>query len=304
MIEVIKPGLHTTIQDRGRYGYQASGIVVGGAMDKRSYALGNILLQEENAPAFEFVMIGPILKFHESAVIALTGAEFEPLLDGKRIPMWRPVQVLAGSILNIGTAKRGMYGYLIVKGLHVPTILGSTSTYEKAELGKRLQAGDTFHVLPSFTQKASWSLQSPVFNKQVTIRVTKGTEYELFTEESRNEFFNTPYIVTAEANRMGYRLQGAALQQKVPQELLSAAVTEGTIQVPPNGQPIVLMADRQTTGGYAKIAQALSTDLPQLAQCTPGTSFHFQLVSLEEAQASILREHRAYELLKKIIHFK
>ena len=303
MIEVMKPGINTTIQDLGRYGYQASGIVVGGAMDKQSYELGNIILQQQNAPAFEFVMNGPTLKFHQPAVITITGATFQPTIDGQAIPMWRPIQVLAGSTLAIGSAKHGMYGYLFVKGLNIPKTLGSTSTYEKAGLGKRLQKGDTFNFISSFTKKVSWSLKPLSLAKQVTIQVMKGTEYHLFTEASLKQFFNTPYIVTMEANRMGYRLQGVPLQQKVQQELLSSAVTYGTIQVPPNGQPIVLMADRQTTGGYAKIAQVLSTDLSKLAQCAPGTSVIFQLVSLEEAQASLIREHRAYQLLKKIIHF-
>ena len=303
MIEVMKPGVYTTIQDLGRYGYQASGIIVSGVMDKQSYELGNIILQQQNAPAFEFVMNGPTLKFHQPAVITITGAAFQPTIDGQPIPMWRPIQVLAGSILAIGSAKRGMYGYLFVKGLEIPQILGSTSTYEKAGLGKRLQKGDTFRFTPSFTKKVNWLLKPLILEKHVTIRVVKGIEYDLFTDASLEQFFNTPYIVTTEANRMGYRLQGFSLQQKVQQELLSSAVTYGTIQVPPNGQPIVLMADRQTTGGYAKIAQVLSTDLSKLAQCTPGTSIFFRLVSLEEAQASLIREHHAYQLLKKIIDF-
>lgn len=303
MIEVMKPGLCTTIQDRGRYGYQASGIVVGGAMDKQSYELGNIMLQQQNEPAFEFVMNGPTLKFHQPAVITITGATFQPTIDGQPIPMWRPIQVLANSILAIGSAKNGIYGYLFVKGLDIPQILSSTSTYEKAGLGKRLQKGDTFNFTPSYAKKVNWSLKPLTLEKQVTIRVVKGTEYDLFTEASLEQFFSTPYIVTTEANRMGYRLQGVPLQQEAPQELLSAAVTYGTIQVPQNGQPIVLMADRQTTGGYAKIAQVLSTDLSKLAQCTPGTSVIFQLVSLEEAQESLIREYSAYQLLKKTIHF-
>ena len=301
MIEVIKPGVYTTIQDMGRYGYQASGIVVSGAMDQRSYELGNIILQQQNAAAFEFVMSGPTIKFHQRAVITITGAAFQPTVDGQPIPMWRPVQILAGSVLAINAAKRGMYGYLFVKGLDMPKTLGSVSTYETAGLGKRLQKGDTFCFRPSQGKKVSWSLKPLNLDKHVTIRVVKGIEYELFTEESLKQFFSTPYRVTTEANRMGYRLQGVPLQQKIQQELLSAAVTYGTIQVPSNGQPIVLMADRQTTGGYAKIAQVISTDLSILAQCTPGTRIFFKLVSLEEAQASRIREHNAYELLKKII---
>ena len=303
MIEVVKPGVYTTIQDQGRYGYQASGIVVSGVMDKRSYELGNIILQQQNAPTFEFVMTGPTLKFHQSAVITITGAAFQPTIDGQQIPMWRPVQVLAGSILAVGSAKRGMYGYLFVKGLDIPQTLGSTSTYEKAGLGKRLQKGDTFHVIPSSAKKVNWSLKPLNFDRHVTIRVVKGTEYNLFTEASLKLFFNTLYIVTTQANRMGYRLQGVPLQQKVQHELLSSAVTYGTIQVPSNGQPIVLMADRQTTGGYAKIAQVISADLSKLAQCMPGTTILFKLISLEEAQTILIREHRAYQLLKKIIHY-
>ena len=303
MIEVMKSGLYTTIQDRGRYGYQASGIVVGGAMDQQSYTLGNIILQQQNAPAFEFVMNGPTLKFHQPAVITITGAAFQPTIDGQQIPMWRPIQILAGSLLTIGSATSGMYGYLFVKGLDIPQILHSTSTYEKAGLGKRLQKGNMFNFTPAYTKKVNWSLKPLIPEKQVTIRVMKGTEYHLFTEASLQQFFSTPYIVTTEANRMGYRLQGVPLYQKVQQELLSAAVTYGTIQVPPNGQPIILMADRQTTGGYAKIAQVLSTDLSKLAQCEPGTRVVFKLVSLEEAQECLIQEYNTYQLLKKIIHF-
>ena len=136
-----------------------------------------------------------------------------------------------------------------------------------------------------------------------SINFIMNEEYDLFNEASLKQFFNTPYIVTTEANRMGYRLQGVPLQQKVQHELLSSAVTYGTIQVPPMGQPIVLMGDRQTTGGYAKIDQVISTDLSTLAQCIPGTSILFKLVSLEEAQTILIREHRAYQLLKKIMNY-
>ena len=306
-ITVLKPGFFSTIQDEGRFYQQQYGIIVSGAMDPLSYKISNILLQQGMEATIEITLVGPTLRFDVDAVIALTGADFSPLLNGEPCPMWRPITVKAGSILKCQAAKIGARGYIAVKhGIPVPPVLGSRSTYLKAQFGgyqgRALQKNDVLPITPSTSTPRKYFANYRDFIKfsnEVTIRVTTGTEWHSFSFDSQQLLQTIPFTVTKDADRMGYRLQSEGkLTRELKEDLISEAVTFGTIQVPPNGQPIILMVDRQTTGGYPKIAQVIRADLPKLAQLQPMSTIRFNLISIEEAQQIYIDQQQQLALLE------
>ncbi|MEK4228022.1 5-oxoprolinase subunit C family protein [Solibacillus sp. FSL H8-0538] len=310
-IEVLKPGLQTTVQDKGRYGLQQYGVIVSGAMDTISYQIGNLLLQQEDYASLEMTLLGPTLKFHCDTTIAITGGSMAPLLNGVPCPMWRAVMVKCGDVLKFSSAQKGVRSYLAVKGgIQVEHVLNSKSTYLKARIGghhgRALKSGDRLPI-------SEWSTTAPsttidvtnfkLFENDVTIRVLKGTEYESFTEKSLSLFEEATYTISKDADRMGYRLESdAILHLQQPTNMLSEAVTIGTVQVPPSGQPIILMADRQTTGGYPKIAQVASVDLSKLAQLPPYAKIRFKLISLDEAQQLWIKQQKHLNLLALLLN--
>ena len=312
-IVVIKPGLLTTVQDAGRLGYQKYGIIAGGAMDPFAHRVANLLVgNRETEATLEMTMVGPTLYFEEAALIAVCGAEFAPAIGDDVLPLWRPVWVEAGQTIRFGAAKSGVRGYLAVAGgFKIPKVLGSYSTYLRAQIGgfegRALRESDVLAVngpnalheriirrLQAMGQKgetyaaAPWQVSAafiPKYSASPVVRVLPGRQFEQFAEESRQAFLSEPFIVQPQADRMGYRLQGGKpLQLAERAEIISEPVAFGTIQVPADGNPIVLMADRQTTGGYPKIAEVISADLPLLAQAPIGSEIRFQLVDMREAQ--------------------
>ncbi|TVT39038.1 biotin-dependent carboxyltransferase family protein [Hymenobacter setariae] len=330
-LSVVRPGLLTTVQDLGRLGYQHLGVVLSGALDAVALRVANLLVgNPQNAAGLEITLLGPIIRFETDSLIALTGADLSPTLDGQPAPLHRPVAVWAGTVLAFGAARAGCRAYLAVAGgLAVPQVLGSRATYLRAGLGgwhgRALRAGDELPVgtfspvaqqLWQLLAPASWSapwvaarwLASPALcptpHAQPVIRAVRGPEYEQFTEASQRAFWHEPFVITPAADRMGYRLQGPALTRDTAPELLSSAVTFGTMQVPPGGQPIVLLADAQTTGGYPRLAQVITADFGALAQAAPGQALRFQEVSLAEAQALYLAQERRLQELRQAIEWK
>lgn len=309
-MSILKPGLFTTIQDLGRIGCQKFGVIVSGAMDALSYRIGEILLKQKPSAAIEFTLIGPTIQFQCDAIFCLTGANFDPILNDKPCPMWKPVFAEKGSVLKLSSCKEGARGYLHIKGgIQIEKVLNSYSTYLRAGIGgfqgRPLQKGDELPILQSKPhQKGKWSVQPKDWfptNREV-IRVVKGTEYDKFTEESKHLFVNNVYTISKDADRMGYRLEGANLFTKEKVNLLSEAVTFGTIQVPSNGKPIILMADRQTVGGYPKLAQVITSDLPKLAQLKPFEKVRFRFVSLQDAQKILIQQENALKQLQLMIN--
>ncbi|MFJ7737520.1 biotin-dependent carboxyltransferase family protein [Lysinibacillus sp. NPDC097287] len=328
-VKVLQPGMLATIQDLGRYGLQKFGVIVGGAMDSISLRIANLLVENsEGEGALEVTLFGTSLLFESDELIAITGGNLQPTIDGKEVPMWQPLLIRKGSTLKFNAAISGSRAYVSFSGgIQVPEVMGSKSTYIRAGIGgfqgrrlqkndvfecnKRTESGeDLFNQLLKKDTYLSWSVYyAPfvTFNKTQTIRIIRGSEYQRFNEESLQKFFSTHYTISTHSDRMGYRLEGEDIQLKEPFELLSEGVTFGTIQVPSNGQPIILMADRQTTGGYPKIGQVISADLPSLAQMQTNGQVYFKEVTLEEAQRALIHQEKemnelAFGLRLKRLH--
>ncbi|WP_442594059.1 biotin-dependent carboxyltransferase family protein [Neobacillus sp. D3-1R] len=310
---VKKPGLLTTVQDLGRTGYQRDGIMVSGVMDTLSMKLANILIgNKETEAVLEITLIGPTLIFSVNTLISICGGNFSPTINGIPVAMYKPLIVQKGDTLEFGTVQQGSRCYIAFKGgIPVQKVLGSKSTCIPAKFGgfngRPLLKNDLlpikdFSISPN--RKLNWRISSnfsQLLFKEEPIRFIKGRQHALFTEESIKTFKTKSFILTKDSNRMGFRLQGPDLTLRKQQEMITEGVAFGSVQVPANGQPIILMADRQTTGGYPKIAQVIQADLPRLAQLNIGDSISFSEVTLVEAQQLALQQHYEIQVLKKII---
>lgn len=309
-VKILHSGLLTTVQDLGRFGAQKYGVIVSGAMDSVSTRLANLLVgNNEREGVLEVTMFGTKLIFEQDRLIAITGGDLQPIANGQKVAMWRPVLIKKGTVLQFQSAVNGCRAYVaFAGGIEVPYVLGSKSTYLRAGIGglagRALQKGDHFtcgavqsevgrafmRQLQMNEQAITWSLDYTslqLFEKNLAIRVMHGSEFNRFRPESQRTFFSNPYTITMQSDRMGYRLEGTPLELVEKFDLLSEAVTYGTIQIPPSGQPIILMADRQTTGGYPKIGQVITADLPRLAQMPLNTAIHFTDATLDEAESAL-----------------
>lgn len=301
--EVLEPGLLTTVQDRGRSGYQKYGVPVSGAVDDTALRLGNRLVgNPPDAAGLEITALGPTLRFCGEHVIALTGAETRAELDGVPVPHSTSLWVRAGQVLSIGPCARGLRSYLtIAGGVEVPVVLGSRATNLAARFGghqgRALAAGDVLatgpaaapsEVLGGLRLPQAWR---PRFESPLTVRVVLGPQADAFTAEGVEAFLGSTYQVTQQTDRMGCRLDGPTISHRGAADILSDWIPPGAIQVPGNGKPIILLADRQTTGGYTKIATVVTPDLARVAQCRPGDGIRFQAVTPEAAGAIV----RAFE---------
>jgi antagonist of KipI len=331
MITIIKPGLLTTIQDTGRIGFQKYGVIASGAMDQLSLRIANLLVgNRENQAAIEITILGPAIRFDSDALISICGADLAPAINGEAICMNRPIFVKKGAHLNFGPCRNGCRTYLAVAGgFDVPIVMESKSTYLRAKIGgfhgRLLKSGDRIGFLtPSIHAgkiigelskkvfakpfaEAKWTVSRSFFannSNHLSIRAMTGREFLLFNEESQEKLFRERYLITSYSDRMGYRLQGSGLMLKKQTEMVSEAVSFGTIQVPADGNPIVLLADRQTTGGYPRIAQIATVDLPALAQAKPGDTISFVKISHQEAQLLFLKREQDIKLLKRAIKLR
>lgn len=293
MLEVIHPGPFTTIQDLGRSGFQRYGVSVTGAMDPQASSLANLIVGNEPQDAvLEITFTGAKFQFHQPTLFAVTGADMLIQLDGIELKRGRPISVSGGEVLHFVNLRAGCRGYLAVHGgLEVPEVMGSRSTFLRAGIGglegRALRKGDKIPYAPCGQDKqafADWHVPTDLWWKKEKVRVLKGPEVNRFDSEQLDKFTSEPYTISPQSDRMGYRLQGTLLKSQDATELVSEPVTFGTIQIPSGGEPIVLMADRQTTGGYPRIGQVIQVDLPILAQKKPGDRVQFEFVSLEEAR--------------------
>lgn len=303
-IEVVKGGAFTTVQDLGRVGYQRYGVPVSGAMDQFALRVGNLLVgNEEGEAGLEATFMGPTLRFHFSATIAITGGDLSPSLDGQPVPGWKMLSVPEGSTLSFAGPKDGIRAYVCVRGgIDVPVVMGSRSTFTRSQFGgfdgRAVAAGDMVSVADTDSgplERGERSLASdaiPHYGHHHALRVTMGPQDDAFTAEGIDTFLSSTFTVTPQFDRMGNRLDGPVVEHKKGADIVSDGTSRGAVQVPGSGKPIVLLADCGTTGGYTKIATVISADLPLIAQAQPGDTVVFQAVCLEEAHTA-LREQEA-----------
>lgn len=281
-LTVIRPGMLTTVQDLGRWGQQDSGVPVAGPMDWYSHRLANQRVgNDERASLLEITLIGPELEADADTLGVLAGAQFDVTVNAKAIDSTTPFVVPRGARLRIGARRSGTRAMLAVRGgFDVPAIFGSRATSVIARMGpfggRPLKAGDVLTVGDSKPQAAATGAALPLPDGGARLRVVLGPHDAMFTSAARDTLLRSRYVVTPESNRMGYRLQGAALRHRGAPEILSDATPVGSLQVPGSGQPILLMADRQTTGGYLKIATVITADLPIAGQLAPGDWIEFE----------------------------
>ena len=295
-LEIVKAGLHDSIQDEGRFGYQHLGINPSGAMDRMAMNIANALVGNDlNEAVVELCFPAAQFVFHEAAFISLSGANFKATLNDTPVPLHQLLRVPSGAKLKFTKKLEGSFCYLSVRGgFEVEDWLGSKSTNTKVKAGgwkgRIMQKGDRI----SFRNKIDKGVDSKVYPwrtkltdfyaDQKSIRVMRGNEFYWLDGETQADLIKTGYAITRQSDRMAYRLSGRELQQAKNSQLLSTAVTFGTVQLLPNGQLIILCADHQTTGGYPRVAQVIRADLPTLVQKGTGEEIHFVFVTTEEAE--------------------
>lgn len=311
-IRIIKGGTLTTLQDLGRKGWQSFGISAGGAMDQYAARLVNIVLgNKEDEAVLEMTLNGPTLQFYENTIIALYGADMKPKLNGRLIEMGKPIQVQVKDVLKFEFARKGMRTYLGVKdGFDIQSVFGSKSTNLKAGFGgfqgRALQQDDVLPIKNSlFLGDATWKLPFHFYRKKPSfIRFVRGRQYDWFSPKSQQLFHSSTFTISSQSDRMGFRLTGPPVIRKHPKELITEATTFGSIQIPGDGQPIILMADRQPTGGYPKIGEVITPDLSALSQMRPGEEIHFVEISLHKAQSIYFKQQQELAQLKAACHLK
>jgi len=313
VVRVQRAGLMTTVQDPGRPGTRHLGIPSGGAMDRLSHRLANRLVgNAETAATLEMTLTGDVLQWVQDSVIAVTGADMAPEIQGPgerlaALPQGRPILVVAGSVLKFGPARRGCRAYLsIAGGWDVPAIAGSRSTLLRSALGgldgRALQAGDELRCGPHDVELArrsaeaatGWFIRLQDLPSVVgtQLRFVPGTHFGLLQTESQELMEQAGFVVRSESDRMGYRLSGPQLSFREPCQIRSEAVVSGTLQLPPDGQLLMLMADCAPTGGYPRVGHIISADLSLAAQLKPGDRLTLREVSLEKAWAALGLQER------------
>lgn len=318
MLTILSAGRLSSVQDMGRRGLRHLGIATSGAMDELALSVGNLMVgNAAGAPGIE-ITLGPVrIRFEQPGRIALTGADWNATLDGRPVHAWWAYPVAAGQVLELRSPRAGARGYLALAGaIKVPSMLGSCSTDLGAAFGggfgRTLQDGDTLETgavdadvlaLPPLGVKSPalcTRLRAPLEARVqpgsrddvLTVRVLPGAEYEQFSAETRAAFWQQHWTLTPNSNRMGYRLQGRAMAREQAHDLLSHAVIPGTIQVPPDGQPIVLMRDAQTTGGYPRLGAVIGADLWRLAQARLNAPLRFVEVDADQAREALAEVDR------------
>jgi len=312
--KVLNPGLFTTVQDMGRFGYESQGVPTSGAMDEFALRIANILVEnDENAPCLEITLMGPTFKVLNDAMIAVTGAEIQPLVNGFPRSCWSSFPVQKGDIVSFRPIKSGCRAYLAVAGgFKGDFIMNSVSTYTRGKLGgingRQIEKDDVLEggvSKPGLQAKKVRDEYIPSYSNEEEIRVILGPQDDYFSEEAVKIFLTSTYVITKDSDRMGYRLEGPEIKAKEGHEIkakeghdiITDGILPGAIQIPGNGKPIVILKDAQTTGGYKKIATVISFDLSKLAQLKPGDKIRFRTVDLTEAH-KILAE--AENKIKKI----
>jgi antagonist of KipI len=299
MIEILAPGLLTTVQDLGREGFGPMGVSPSGAADPIALRVGNRLVgNAEGAAALEMTLLGGTLVFPEGAIIALTGADFGAELDGIAVPLWSSIEVKMGQTLRTGATRSGARCYLCVRGgIDVRPLLGSASTHLLSGLGghkgRALRKGDVLKIgttAPFFHKRTLTRAALQHFQPRKVLRATPGPQREMFSDAAQKIFYSSTYRVEEESNRMGLRLEGPPLSVGEQGEMTTEGVSLGAVQITPAGLPIILFVEQQTTGGYAKIANIISADVSSLGQLRPRDEIRFEAVDWETARQLLIEQ--------------
>jgi antagonist of KipI len=304
-IDVVAPGLQTTVQDLGREGFGPLGVSPSGAADVLSLRIGNRLVgNPESAPALEMTLLGGSFLFRDNAVVALAGSDFGASLDEQPAPLWTSFEVRARQTLRVGPTRSGARCYLCVRGgIAVPPFLGSASTHLLSGLGgfdgRALRKQDVLQIGSNFAVSSSRfgpKRVSPHALKQLApskiLRATPGPQSGQFSQPAAKNFYSQTYRVSEESNRMGLRLEGAPISDSVPGEMVSEGMPLGAVQITSAGLPIILFVEQQTTGGYAKIANVISADFHSLGQLRPRDEIRFAPVTFEEARRALIEQEQ------------
>ena len=291
ILRVLDPGPQTTVQDAGRSGHMRYGIPPSGPVDRHSFVLANRLVgNADGAAALEFTLIGPRLSAGAPCSVAVTGADAPITLNDRPAPAWTTLSLAAGDVVRIGPARAGVRGYVAVAGgIDVPPVLGSRATYLRGRLGglhgRALAREDRLPIgaASAPSRRAVPESARPQWGGELVLRVVLGPQADRFTDEAIAAFLGSPYEVLPQSDRMGARLHGPRIAHARGHDIISDGIALGAVQVPGDGQPIVLLVDRQSTGGYTKIATVCSVDIPRIAQAKPGQRVRFTAVDVATA---------------------
>lgn len=296
-LQILDGGLYTTVQDLGRPGHRSAGVAAGGAVDPVSLRIANTLVgNDESAACLECALVGPTIRFSAYTHIAFVGAESSAIPEGLAI------HVRAKTTIRIGALRGGAYGYLAIRGgINVPAVLGSRSTDTRVGVGgyegRRLQRGDVLRLTPTTAAHpiSKRRVHAAAFTRNAEpIRILPGSQSRLVD----SGWLDHAYRVSPQSDRMGLRLEGRAVASTAAASGTSSFILPGTIQLPPSGQPIILLADAQTLGGYPQIGHVIEADLPRLAQCRPGSELQFAACSIEVAHGLLRQRERKLALLR------
>lgn len=305
---VLKPGMLTTIQDRGRWGLQSRGVPVAGPMDPCAHRVANALVgNDADAATLEVTLLGPDLVFEDERLAAVAGAEFDVTVDDRPAPWNAAFVVPAGARLQFRTRRQGVRAYLAVAGgIGVRPTLGSRATHVVSAMGgidgRALKAGDRLPLGDRPPGRgAAPALETPLValpHGEARIRVLPGPQLEYFSDDALETLQSAPYVIAQNSDRMGFRLTGPRLAHSRGADIISDATPLGVLQVPASGQPILLMADRQTAGGYPKLATVITADMPAAGQLGPGDAITFTVCTPREAMAALIVQERALMALE------
>ncbi|ARJ13867.1 biotin-dependent carboxyltransferase family protein [Staphylococcus lugdunensis] len=288
-IKIIQPGLFSTIQDLGRTGFQHLGISSAGAIDQYSYLIGQTLIQQDG-PAIEFTIIGPKIEFSSENSFVLTGAIFAAKLNGTAVNQNVVVQANKGDILEIGPVQQGARGYIFFgQPLDIPIVANSYATHTRTQMGgfygRTLKKNDSIPVVTnqSYKQQLGKTIEFNAVPEDNIVHIIKGPQYDAFSAECHEQLTAQVYEISDSSDRMGIRLKGTPIPPIESADIISEPVALGSIQVPNDGHPIILLHDRQTVGGYTKIASVSQADIHKLAQFKPGEEILFKWITIEQA---------------------
>lgn len=326
-LSVETPGLLSTIQDLGRSGYQHLGVGPGGALDEVSHRIANrIVGNPASSSTLEMTLSGPTLRFDDDTLIALCGGDLSATIGDQPLPTWRPVFIRAGVCLRFGKAVQGARAYLAVGGgFQIPPVMGSVSTHLAGHFGgfqgRPLRKGDRLDLgpgpeglYPSLRRRfqggtapflgSDWfssAARELDFTRPATLGLIPGPQWAMMTTTSREALLASTFRVGSQSSRMALHVEGATLALDTELEMISSGVATGTLQLPPDGRPLLLLADRQTTGGYPRLGELASVDLPVAAQLRPGEALRFERTDVESAQRLLLQRKARLRDLEKIL---